>query len=204
MPAIIPIVEGDGDVEAVPRLVERLLQDYQCWDWSVGHPKRAGSIVAFSQNLSRFLNYAQSEKDCGAILVLLDLDDGCPLIEARKLAEQIRSLHLLHPVGVVLARREYEAWFLASLPTVRGKYDLPPDLVYVGDVEERRGAKEWLTKQMPTGKAYKETIHQAKLTHRINLDLARQHSRSFRRLYHAIEELTRVENREQRGLVTPF
>ena len=203
MPAIIPIVEGDGDVKAVPLLIRRLLEDYQRWEWSVGHPKKAGSIIAFSQNLSRFLHYAQAEDDCGAILVLLDLDDGCPLREATDLAEKSRLLNQPHPVAIVLAHREYEAWFLASLTTICGSYDLPPDLVYVGDVEARRGAKQWLTAHMPPGKAYKATFHQAKLTQRIDFEIARQHSRSFRRLSHAIEELTRIENMQQRGFVTP-
>jgi len=66
---------------------------------------------------------------------------------------------------------------------------LPAELDYAGDVEARRGAKERLTQQMPPGKAYRETFHQARLTRLIDLDLASQASRSFRRLCRAVDQL---------------
>ncbi len=153
--------------------------------------------------LRDFLRYAQLEPRIGATIVLLDLDDGCAYREAQSLAENIRKFNLPHPVAVVFACREYEAWFLASINTIAGRYDLPEGLTYEGNVEARRGAKEWLTEQMPAGKTYKETIHQVSMTAHIDLDLARQNSRSFRRLCHAIEELVQAADGGIQGLVTP-
>ena len=83
---------------------------------------------------------------------------------------------------------------LASLETIAGNCGLPANLKYEGDIESKRGVKEWLTAQMPPGLAYKETLHQVKLTHLIDLDLAQQRSRSFRRLFHAVEELVEMGN----------
>jgi len=105
---------------------------------------------------------------------------------------------------IVFAHREYEAWFLASLNSIAKQYDLlPTDLKYEGNIEDRRDVKGWLTKQMPPGRAYKETIHQKIFTSLMNLDQACQNSRSFRRLYHAIQELAVMSKNKKRGQVTP-
>jgi Domain of unknown function (DUF4276) len=203
MPAIVPIVEGDGDAQAAPSLITRFLHEREKWDWTVAHPKKAGGLVSLQPKLAQFLRYAEQEPQCGAVLILLDLDDGCPREEAFSLANTIRSLTPSHPVGVVFAHREYEAWFLASLDTIAGTHNIPEGLTYQGEVEARRGAKEWLTKQMPRGTIYKETIHQSSMTRQIDLDLARKNSRSFRRLDKAIGEL--IDAAEQnRALVTPL
>ena len=103
----------------------------------------------------------------------------------------MRKFHLHCPVAIVFAHREYEAWFLASMETIaRGSGNsFGPDLVYEGDVETRRGVKEWLTHQMPPRQIYKPTLHQAGFTALIDIELAQQRSRSFRRLCHAVEEI---------------
>ncbi len=204
MPKIVPITEGQGDVEAVPLLLRKILQHNKWWEWEVAHPKRAGSLSALKRKLDRFLGYAQREEDCGGILILLDLDECCPWDEARDLAQQIRQLNPSCPVAVVLAHREYEAWFLASLSTIAGHYGLPSGLTFPGDVEQERGVKEWLTAQMPPGKAYKETVHQVEFTTRIDLKLAHRNSRSFRRLCHAVGELVQLAGASHRGQVTPY
>ena len=111
MPRLVPIVEGYGDLEAVPLLLRRILLDRHWSHWSVAAPKRAGSLAALKKNLGQFIQYAQLEKDCGGILVLLDLDDGCPKKEAYTLAAQVHQLHPRYPVAVVLVHREYETWF---------------------------------------------------------------------------------------------
>lgn len=191
-------------MEAVPLLLRMILQHHQWFDWSVAPPKKARGLSALKRKLGSFIRYAEKERDCSGILILLDLDDGCPKHEARDLAEQARQLRSSSPIAVAFAHREYEAWFLASLATIAGSYGLPPDLVYNGDVEGRRGVKEWLTRQMPRGQSYKETIHQAKFTSRIDLDHARRRSRSFRRLCHAVEQLVQAADiHRARGYVTP-
>jgi hypothetical protein len=203
MPVLVPIVEGPGDMAAVPLLVRRALQARERWDWTVGHAKKAGGVNTFRNKAEAFLRYAAQEPDCGGILVLLDLDDGCACDEARALAEQARSFLLPVPVTIVLACREYEAWFLASLPTLAGNDGLPADLTYPGPVENPRDVKGWLTAQMPRGRAYKETTHQEKFTARLDFGLAQERSRSFQRLCHAIDQLFEASGEQRRGVVTP-
>lgn len=192
MPKIVPIVEGDGDVKAVPVLLRRILAHLERYDWGVAHAKKAGSLPVLTKRLQEFLRYAQLEPDAGAVLILLDLDDGCPKSEAQRLAREIRRLSPQLPVAIVFAHREYETWFLASITSiVQHQLVVPP-----GNVETIRGAKEKLEKYL---KSYKETVDQEKLSSRIDLYLAEKNSRSFRRLLHAVEFL--VSN--QGGQVSP-
>ncbi len=203
MPIIVPIVEGDGEIEAVPVLLRRILEQREWWHWSVRKPMRAGGLGSLKKRFAQLLQYAATTEDCGGIMVLMDLDDGCPKAEAVALAAEARTLNLACPIAIVFAHREYEAWFLASLSTVAGQYDLPPTLQYSGNVEGRRDVKGWFSEQMPPGKAYKETFHQVRLTNLLDIDRARRNSRSFRRFYHAVEELVQMADSGGRGAVSP-
>ncbi len=205
MPKIVALVEGPGDVEAVPELLRKVLYEKQQWTWQVARPKRVGGLGALKKRLVKFMTYAERDAEEGGILILLDLDDGCPETEAINLARQIKSLNLSCPVAIVFAHREYEAWFLASLDSIVKQFNLlPTGLTCKGDVERIRDVKGWLTRQMPPGRAYKPTIHQTRLTTWIDLDIACQNSRSFRRLCNAVQELLRMSAYDQRGQVTPL
>jgi len=91
--------------------------------------------------------------------------------------------------------RECEACFLASIEKiVRDKNNkFPQDLIYTKDVESKRGVKEWLSNQLPSGYSYKPTVDQARLTNLIDIRAAQQKSRSFRRLCLTGEQI--VKNR---------
>lgn len=147
MLSIIPLVEGPGDIEAVPTLLHKVLTDLGQWQWYVGPPYKVNSLGALQKKLSSVLQNVAKEKNCGAILLLLDLDDGCPVDSALRLAAEIRKLNLRQPVAIVFAHGEYEAWFLASLSTIAGYHGLPKDVVYEGGVENKRDVKGWLKAQ---------------------------------------------------------
>ena len=210
MPKIVPIVEGEGDIRAVPVLLRRVLHEsLQQYAWGVTSPKKAHGLPTLHRRLENYLRYAAIEKDAQAILILLDLDDGCPAVEAQQLADDIRALSSKLPVAIVLAHREYEAWFLASVDTIvqQGgqKYRFSSAFLQnptpPSDVESIRDAKGWISRQMIPGHRYKETLHQPSMTTLIDFDLAIQRSRSFRRLLHAVEFL--VRHAGERDLVSP-
>ena len=211
MPKIVPIVEGEGDVKAVPILLRRVLHNVlQQYGWDVAHPKKAHSLSALRKKLDKYLLYAAIEKDAQAILILLDLDDGCPAVEARQLANDIRALSPKLPVAIVLAHCEYEAWFLASVDTIaqgeKGQqYHFSPAFLQKptppSNIESIRDAKGWLSRHMTPGYRYKETLHQPSMTVLIDLNLATHRSRSLRRLLHAVELL--VQHAKQSGFVSP-
>ena len=194
MPTIVPVVEGAGDVAALPGLLGRILWEmYDRTDIIVAQG-RSGVVNAngrqnLERNLEKFLGHAQNKPECDAILVLLDADDDCPIDLAQGLLERGKQLGLTSPVQIVCANRSYESWFLASLDTIKGRGNIPDTAILSQAAEDVSNPKQWLTDQMPTGQAYKETIHQASLSQSIDIGMARHNSRSFRRLCHALEQL---------------
>ena len=139
--------------------------------------------------LDLYLEYAQRNPDCGAILILLDADDDCPVTLARHLWQRCQEIGTRCPVQVVCAHREYESWILASLETIRDRAGIPDNASFAGDADAVPNPKQWLTDRMGLGRAYKETTDQPSLSSRIDLELAQTNSRSFRRLCHAVEQL---------------
>jgi len=95
-------------------------------------------------------------------------------------------------ISVVLARKEYEAWFIAAAESLRGRCGLPSDLVSDPNPENIRGAKEWLSRHMPRNRRYAETTDQAALTSVFDMAAARQSADSFDKCYREIERLLTV------------
>jgi hypothetical protein len=48
-------------------------------------------------------------------------------------------------ISVIMAKLEYEAWFLAAAESLRGKRGLPSDLKITADPEYICDAKGWLS-----------------------------------------------------------
>lgn len=194
---IVPIVEGDGEVAAVPTLLHKLLTQRGISNLSIAQPKNAhgsGNLTKQS-GVERFVQYAWTEPDCVAVLVIIDGDCFRCVVElARQLAARIRALNVVKPTSIVVAYREYEAWFLASLPSIAGKRIgesvlLPQGLVLKEQPETIRDVKGWLSRRMSSGMAYKETEHQLLMTRLLDLKLASDSSRSFRRLCSAMDQI---------------
>jgi len=175
---IVPVVEGHGEVEAVPLLVRRiyaeLLPDVTV---VVNHPIRvkSGSFVSDELYFRRYVAMAAAKaaQGNGLVLILLDCEDDCPADLGPKLLAGAKSVRPDVPSMVVLAHREYETWFLAAAESL----DMglaPPD-----NPEAIRGAKEWLTRRMAV--PYDPIIHQASFTSKFDLRQA-QRIPSFARL----------------------
>jgi hypothetical protein len=204
MPTLVPIVEGDGEVAALPVLLRRLFHEvYQIYDVSIARPKNAhgsGNLTAADQ-LERFVAYALLEPECDGVLVLIDndaaqslieenaLEDDCAPAFAHHLAARIQAMHPSKPVAIVVARWEYEAWFLASLGTVGAVVGMPEGTIYAGNVESEHSAKGWIERRLHPGQKYSETRDQARMTAYLDLESAAHRSRSFKRLKHALEQL---------------
>ena len=194
MTTIVPVVEGDGDVAALPGLLGRiLLEMYNRSDVLVAQGKtmvvNANGRSTLENRLEKFIQYAQYKPECDAILVLLDTDGDCPVSLAQGLLRRCERMGLTRPVEVVCAHWSYESWFLASLETIKGQRGISEAAALSLDAEDIQNPKQWLTKQMPDGQAYKETLHQASLSSFIDIELTYHNSRSFRRLCHALELL---------------
>ena len=123
----------------------------------------------------------------GAVLVLLDADSDCPAEIAPSLLRRVRDVRPGIRASVVVAKSEYEAWFLAAAHSLRGVFvdeAEPPD-----DPELIRSAKAYLTKNyLSRDVRYSETVDQPRFTARMDLDEARA-SPSFDKLCRDLEGL---------------
>jgi hypothetical protein len=116
---------------------------------------------------------ANAEPD-GVVMVILDADDECPKDVAPPLLARARARLGDFPVSVVLAKREFESWFIAASTSLRGVRGLAHDLAPVEDPETVQGAKEWLAAHMPVGRRYRETLDQAAMSAAFDLVAARR------------------------------
>jgi hypothetical protein len=126
----------------------------------------------------------------GAVLVLVDADDDCPAVTG---PEWLRRSHAECPVGVTirvtLAKAEFESWLLGSVESLRGIRGIAANATAPADPERVRGAKERLRECMQPGRYYSETIDQPALTAQFDLQAARAHCPSFRKLYRDVDAL---------------
>jgi len=190
MTTIVPIVEGHGEVQAAPELLRRMLIHHGAYALKVGKPiRQPRSSLLKEESFKATVALARSRPDCSAILVLFDADDEGPCIWGPRLLEWSKAELGNYPVYVVLAKREYEAWLIASLETMRGQRRIRHDAPPPPDAEAIRDAKGWLSEQMPKGVPYTETGDQAALTTFLDFRLAHQRSRSFRKLWKDLSKI---------------
>lgn len=188
---IASIVEGHGEVSAVPKLLHRLAAEFPMADLRTPKPpwrRPRGSLVA-PNGIEREVQSNSWVGPSGGILVVLDADDDCPAQLAPELLNRAQAARPDLRVSVVLAKREFEAWFLASAQSLAGRHGFPADMTTPDDPEGVRGAKEWLSRHRPKGHPYKETVDQATLASSFDISQARKHSPSFDKFCREIEAL---------------
>ena len=185
MISIATIVEGDGEVAALPILLRRLAAE---WTPSAAINVllpirvRRDKFVNKNEEFRRQLLLAAAK--CGEegwILILLDADDDCPASRGAEILQKAQQ-HVPHRrLSVVLANREFEAWLIAaaqSLNGIRGFSAAPGEQT---QAEIRRNAKGWVRERMRSG-TYSEILDQPAFAARIDLQQAFDNSRSFRKL----------------------
>jgi hypothetical protein len=189
--SIVSIVEGHGEIKAVPALLHKLLKYLEVSDVHVASPIRIprGTLVSPGE-LERALELAHKRrKNVGAILVLIDADKDCPALIGFDLLERARkAIHL--PVAVVLAKKEFETWFLGCLERYRGFMGIP-DNVLAPDKPEELGGKGTLEGIM-IGFNYLPRIHQVDFVRKMepeDLILCRERCPSFDKLERDVKRL---------------
>lgn len=188
---IYAVVEGEGEVSAVPVLLRRLVHDEaQCYAVQVGAPVRRKQYEFHREaTIQKAVRLAVLQPECAAVLVLFDGEDDCPAELGAQVRTWAQAAAGSVPCEVVVAYREYETWFLAALESLRGKCRIAHDAVAPADPEAKRDAKGELELFMPRGASYAPTIHQQRLSAALDLALAHRRSRSFRKLTKAVGAL---------------
>ena len=178
---IQPIVEGHGEVAAVPELLRRLLAEARTTGVDAGRPiRRPRSQLATEEGLARSIALARAQSNCAAILVLFDGDNDCPAHLGPAAQGWANAAARDLPCAVCIAHREYESWFLATLDSLRHKA-IKADAQPHPQPEAPRNAKGEMSRWM-RGRGYKPTTHQPAFSALFRLADAYKRSRSFRKL----------------------
>jgi hypothetical protein len=212
---IVPIVEGDGEVAAVPVLLQRWLsfRRYHNVEVHVDGPVRAsgkGSLTVPHDGkkelgVEHYLKHALFRQP-DAVLILLDADEDCAMTLGSRLHERaLRMVPRDYPIGVVVATREYEAWFVAGFASARFRAELAnrgytlqrQGLPRGTEVEDIADCKKYFAKLIGL-KKYEEKVHQFRFTGILPFTRAvTRRSRSFRKLLKELDALL-VEARKRR------
>jgi hypothetical protein len=183
------IVEGHGEVHSAPLLVRRILRELApAVSPSILTPVRVarGQLIKEEGLRSAIELMARKVGNEGRILLLLDADDDLPCVLGPRLLALARGFRADRDISVVVAKREYEAWFLTAAESLRGRRGLPEDLTPPAAPETIRDAKGWLSQCMSDG--YRETIDQPALTSLFDLTVARR-ADSFDKLFREVGRL---------------
>lgn len=199
---VAPIIEGHGETDAVGILLRRVAAELLGVTIEVVKPFRLprgkllpGSTGARRINqdeLARALNtasvslkYATTQARQLA-LILCDADEDLACELAPQILAGGRQVRGDLDLICVMARREYEAWFIAAAESLT-KYLLlgTGDEVAAADPECR--GEKWISDRF-RGASYQKTVDQAKLTAAMDLGLCEARSPSFAKL---VRELRR-------------
>jgi len=187
MRRLLPIVEGDAEIRAVPVLVRRILYHNGIFDVKILHPHLRGDINAVRKNFSRFIKMAM--KEAASVLWVLDCDDGCPVTLVRELKSISNAEYKPYPIEYAFIVKEFESLFLSDAERTRKRLSIKQSIPFPADPESIRGVKEWLSQNMPPGQIYKPTIHQEALSSAVDLDVLRGGSPSYRHFERALLRL---------------
>jgi len=199
---IQPIVEGQGEEKAFPILLRRLIPEFGCYVDVGGSPFRSKrTLMVREADFKRAVQVAAFKPNACALLVLFDADDDCAVTHVPNMLAWAREVAPMMPCGVVMARREYEAWFLAAVESLRGQRGIHPNAAYPQDPEQVRGAKGVVNRFMPQNAPYAETADQPALSALFDLGAAYRRASSFRKL---VKELCRIlEELGQEPVIPP-
>lgn len=168
------IVEGHGEVEAVPIVIRRIVGEHHPGlPVQVPSPLRLSrGKMAIPSELSRAVELmARKAGDGAPVLIFLDADDDCPAELGPRLLAVARTSRADREIGVVVAQREFEAWYLASVSSLRGRGGLPDDLEPPPNHDQIRNAKGWLDERMRSG--YAPTVDQPRFAALFSFEQAR-------------------------------
>ena len=185
---IVAIVEGQGEETAVPILIREWLTLNHLHDrWIVGDRAvcAKGQANLLAQSLpkkQRGIEYfvkAALAADPDFLLIVLDADDVC--------LERARAVAGHKEIGVVIADREFEAWFLHHRAAIATSCPTASPWEPTRRIEDIRDCKKVMGRLFGS---YEPTVDQARFTRLLPLaDGAASPSRSFRKLHKELGRL---------------
>ncbi len=188
MSCLALVVEGYGDVQAAPILARRILADIGAHHVVVPSPVRLhrGRFLK-GDHVGRAVSLALQKCDGPrGVLILFDSDGHCPVELSSEcsvlIGERINT-------RVVVAHNEFEAWFVAALASLRGQRGVSETALFEGNPDELANPKRVLAQHMTPERGYSETVDQPAFAATMDIELAAERSRSFRKFRTDIESL---------------
>ncbi len=200
---VASIVEGHGEVAAVPILLRRI------WHELIGG-EHVDVLRPIRQNRYRLSNNKDdvlanavslaanklSDPSLTAasplILILLDAEDDLYCELGPKLLQIAQNSRSDKNISCVIANVMYETWFVAAAESLSDYLELTGEIVPV-DPEGQSLGKPWVKKRIK-GVKYSETVDQPKLTAAMDLHQCRDRSPSFDKLCRELEKQARAEH----------
>lgn len=100
-------------------------------------------------------------------------------------------------IRVVLAKVEYEAWFLAAAESIAGRRGISQEAKAPSEPESISDPKRWLCDRTPQGRSYRETLDHPALTAVFDLEAART-APSFDRMWCDVVSLLQFNSEDPR------
>jgi uncharacterized protein DUF4276 len=192
MPAVFCIVEGHGEVEAVPILLRRLaseqlgLHTLTCLPPFRLPRSKLMNAVELSRAIALGRLKMKEMEGPHLILVIMDADDKCPVSVVQALHTQHQALFAVTRTSIVLAVREYEAWFLAANMSEADHRNLRAVTPVHANPEQVANPKAVFQRDfLKPGFTYSETVDQPRFTSCMSLASALRAS-SFDKLVREI------------------
>lgn len=194
---VAPIVEGHGEVACLRPLLQRLwIEVVRGEHLEVLRPIRQprDRLVRDPEELRRAVELAALKLAASGgpaatpslVLVLLDAEED-PVCElAPELLNRCRASRPDLDVACVLAKREYETWFVAAAASLGSFLNLSPGSTLPNDPETTGQGKGWIEERF-RGAKYTETLDQPAMTAAFDLLLCRRRSPSFDKLCRELE-----------------
>lgn len=202
---IQPLVEGFGEVDALPVLLRRLQAAAQQYGFQIVRPlRRKRSELTTEGAVRRSIRLALGTPDCAGIIILFDSNDEPACIIGPNVQRWAQAEAGVIPCEVVAATCEYEAWFISAVESLRGARGISSLAISHPTPETVRNAKGVLQACMAPGSFYSPTVDQAALTARVDLAEVHRRCRSFRKMVKAFGVLAeatgvRLENWPPQG-----
>lgn len=201
-PRVAPIVEGHGEVECVPILLRRVWEMLGGEYIKVIRPFRGGrGRLAKRDDLQRAVRAASlklsnptATDDPKLVLLLMDADEDCPKVLGPELLGFARGVDSRVDVACVLAKVEYETWFVAAAESLSKYLDLTSLAGASDSPEDARHGKRWVEDHFLIGQQrskYSETRDQPAMTRAVDLALCRKRAPSFDKLCRDLEQRLR-------------
>jgi hypothetical protein len=170
---VVPIVEGHGEVTALPPLLHRLAAEARR-PLRVNPPIRVRATAFLRPDHADFRRYlalaGSKAAGQGLVLLVFDCEDASPAQLGPDLLAGARAVIPEAPLLVALAYREFETWFIAAARSLQKAGFLTGEVAVPAAVETIRDAKGWLGQRMEHG--YDPIAHQHAMARVFDLDAA--------------------------------